>query len=153
MAIHHTYLRHIHLDRVKNLLEMLNSSVDLTPTYILNSDFGICHWTCALYTDMSTPWNATWFNMACLPEVDTSGYVVFFHGNKMLRDTKYTTCGNHSFKDNNITSWCMGPHLYNSSLLCDVNTCQLDHMLRNFASCLPILLNLPEVHKMFHLKL
>lgn len=40
---------------------------------------------------MFTPRNATWFNKVCLPEVDRSHYVVFFHGNKLFQDTKYTT--------------------------------------------------------------
>lgn len=47
----------------------------------------------------------------------------------------------------------MIPPLYNSSLLCDVNTFLLDHMLENFTSHLPVLLNLTEVHKIFYLKL
>lgn len=42
--------------------------------------------------------------MECLPEVDRSYKVAFFHGNKMLQDTKYTTYENYAFKDNNITS-------------------------------------------------
>lgn len=43
MVIHHAYLRHRHLDRMKNLLEMLNSSLDLTSIYVLNSNSEIRH--------------------------------------------------------------------------------------------------------------
>lgn len=36
---------------------------------------------------------------------------------------------------------------YHTSLLCGMNTCQLDHTLGNFASHLPVLLILRVVHK------